>query len=527
MNAAAREWKWPASRPIELELRAGTTFRETHPGARGAFALTLCAVIVTAGCCPRARPSHGTSGKGAPRTSMRESPADFVEQGADSSYSSARTLIAEALARPTAYERLQPLTDTIGARLAGSDAEPRAVAWAKQEFEKDGLDVHLEPVMVPVWIRGRESGEIVTPSHLPLVLLGLGGTVGTGEGGIEAPVVVVGSIEELERVSRKTIEDKIVLFDNPFPRSGDEFKDYGEAVKCRSDGPSAAAKRGAVATLVRSVATMSLRTPHTGGTTYKKDAPKIPAAAVTIEDARHIRRLIDAGFETRVRLFLGAHTAPDREGANVVAEIRGRETPDEIVLIGAHLDSWDVGAGAIDDGAGCVMVLETMRLIASGPRPRRTIRAVLFANEENGARGAKAYREAHASELARHVAALESDSGAGRPLGFDVTVGSGGDAALRLLFTPVLAPLGAARIRPDGGGTDINDLKKVGIPLLGLSPESTRYFDYHHTMADTLDKIDPLELQQSTATFAAATWILAESETRLPRVPPGTKTDDE
>lgn len=440
--------------------------------------------------------------------------------GADPAHSRARSLIAEALKLPTSYERLRPLTDTIGARLAGSEAEPRAVAWAKREFQRDGLDVRLEPVMVPVWIRGKESGEIVRPSRFPLVLLGLGGTIGTPEEGIEAPVVVVTSLDDLSRTPREKVEGRIVLFDNPFPRSGDEFKDYGEAVKCRSEGASAAAKLGAVGALVRSVATSSLRTPHTGGMTYKDDAPKIPAAAITLEDAEHIHRLVDSGVETRVRLVLGARTAPDREGANVVAEIRGREAPEEIVLIGAHLDSWDVGTGAIDDGAGCVMVLETMRLIASGPRPRRTVRAVLFANEENGARGGKGYRDAHAGELARHVAAVEADSGAARPLGFDIEAGPGGEGILRNLLTPSLASLGAGRIRGDGGGTDIDPLKEHGVPLLGLVLEGTRYFDYHHTMADTLDKVDPLELQQATAALAATTWILAETETRLPRVPP-------
>ena len=203
-----------------------------------------------------------------------------------------------------------------------------------------------------------------------------------------------------------------------------------------------------------------------------------------------------------------------------MAEIAGRTNPGEIVLIGAHLDSWDVGAGAIDDGAGCAMVIETMRLLASGPPPRRTVRAVLYANEENGLKGAAAYRDSHKGELARHVAAIEADSGAGRALGVSLEAGWGGLDALRALVTEVLAPIGAARLRLGEGGADISVLRPFGVPLLSLDLDTTHYFDWHHTMADTLDKIDPAELQHATAALAAATWILADSETTLPRIPP-------
>lgn len=431
--------------------------------------------------------------------------------------------MSEALKVPTAYRRLSGLTDTIGNRLAGSAAEPRAVAWAKAAFEANGVGVHLEPVMVPVWVRGLESAEIVSPAPQGLVMLGLGNSIGTPPGGITAAVVIAGSLDELTTLGRERVADKIVLFDNPFARTGDEMHDYGAAVKCRGGGASAAAKLGAVAVLVRSVATGTLRTPHTGALKYEEDAPKIPAAAVTIEDSLLIRRLAESGVEVRVRLVMSAHFDPDREGANVVAEIRGRKAPEEIVLIGAHLDSWDVGAGAIDDGAGCAMVLETMRLLGSGPAPRRTVRAVLYANEENGLRGGKAYRDAHKDELPRHVAAIESDSGGGRALGFGVTAGEGGDSALRELLVPVLAPIGAARIRAGGGGADISVLEEFGVPLLELEPDTTHYFDWHHTVADTLDKIEPAELQHAAAALVAATWMLADSPTVLPRPIPKPK----
>lgn len=373
--------------------------------------------------------------------------------------------------------------------------------------------------MVRVWVRGAESAEIVLPAPQPLVILGVGNTVGTPPEGITSSVVVVGSFDELNALGREKVDGKIVLFDNPFVRTGDEMHDYGEAVKFRGKGASAAAKLGAVAVLVRSVATASLRTPHTGALRYEDDAPKIPAASVTIEDALLIRRLVEGGDPVTVRLVLGARDEPDREGANVVAEIRGREKPEEVVLIGAHLDSWDVGAGAIDDGAGCVIVLETMRLIASGPTPRRTVRAVLYANEENGLRGGRAYAKAHEAETAMHVAALETDSGAGRARGLGVKAGEGGEGALRELVTPVLATIGAARVRAGEGGADISTLEDFGVPLLGLELDTTHYFDWHHTMADTLDKVDPEALQHATAAFAATTWMLAESPVTLTRIP--------
>lgn len=466
----------------------------------------------------------GTPGSGAAAPALVPAPA-VTAPGAspalpDPSHARATALIAEALKMPTAYERLGPLTDTIGARLAGSANEPRAVAWAKAEFEKDGFRVRLEPVMVPVWVRGKEHAEIVEPGPMPLAMLGLGGSVGTPAEGITASVVVVGSFDELSALGPSRVGGKMVVFDHPFVRTGDEFKDYGEAVKYRGDGPSAAARLGAVAVLVRSVATASLRTPHTGGFKYAEDAPRIPAASIATEDALLLHRLSRAGREIKVHLYMEAHDEPDRPGSNVVVEIRGRKTPREIVLIGAHLDSWDVGTGAIDDGSGCAMVLETMRLLASGSPPRRTVRAVLFANEENGTRGAKAYRDTHQAELGRHVAAIEADAGAARAMGFKVTAGSGGLDLLRALLTPVLAPLGAARITAGDGGADVGHLKKAAVPMLGLDNDGTRYFDYHHTMADTLDKIDPEALQQATATLAATTWVLAESPRLLPRLSP-------
>jgi Iap family predicted aminopeptidase len=431
-----------------------------------------------------------------------------------------RAIIAALLKTPSVWERLRPLTDTIGARIAGSEAGARAVAWAKREFEKDGVSVRLEPVREPVWVRGQEGAEIVAPSRLPLPILGLGRSVGTAPGGITAPVVVVGSYEELAALGREKVEGKIVLYDKAFPRDVSPMEGYGAVVKFRGGGASAAARLGAVAALVRSAATSSLRTPHTGVMRYAEDAPKIPAAGVSIEDAMLIRRLTEAGHEVRVHLQMGARTEPDRDGANVVAELRGRERPEEIVLIGAHLDSWDVGAGAIDDGAGCAIVLETMRLLAAGTPPRRTVRAVLFADEESGLLGGAAYRDAHKDELDRHVAAFEADAGGARALDVGILAGMGGVEALRARLEPVLAAAGKVAVRAGSGGSDISVLEPFGVPGLDLGSDTTHYFDWHHTMADTLDKVDPVEVQQAAAVFAATTWILAESDSVLPRIPP-------
>lgn len=428
-----------------------------------------------------------------------------------------RSIAAEALKSTSAYTRLERLTDTIGARLAGSEAEPRAVAWAREEFEKDGVAVRLEPVMVPVWIRGTESAAMVAPFPQPLSMLGLGGSVGTPAEGITAPVVVVSSKEELLALGEAKVRGKIVLYDHPFVRTGDEMADYGKAVTYRGSGASEAARLGAVASLIRSVGTSSLRTPHTGSLRYATDAPRIPGAALAIEDAMLLRRLSVAGHEPVVRLIMSARSDPDREGANVVAEIKGRERPEEIVVVGAHLDSWDVGTGAIDDGAGCVMVLETMRLIAGGPAPRRTVRAVLYANEENGLRGGRGYKAAHLEEMTRHVAAIEADSGAGRATGINLKAGEGGVDKLRAMMTPALAGLGATVFKEGGGGADIGVLGRAGVPIMGLLQDTTRYFDWHHTMADTLDKVEPRELQQATAVLAAAVWSLADAAEPLPR----------
>ncbi|MEQ1502430.1 MAG: M28 family peptidase [Myxococcota bacterium] len=424
----------------------------------------------------------------------------------------AATLVGRALLSDEPYTELGTLCDDIGHRLSGSPELNAAIAWGAARMTEDGLvNVRQEPVMVPVWVRGETSAALTAPVARPLRVLALGGTVGTPPGGVEAEVIVVGSFDELE-ARKAEVAGKIVLFDVP-------FTDYGETVAYRGGGPNAAARLGAVAALVRSVSPTSLDTPHTGMTRTADDVTPIPSAAVTIEAATQIRRMIDRGQPVKVRLTLGAHQLPDAPSANVVGEVRGRERPQEVVVLACHLDSWDVGQGAQDDGAGCAIAMGAADLIRGLPvAPRRTVRVVLYTNEENGLAGGVAYAEAHPltpSEL--HVAAIEADTGAGRPLGFRMSLDEDETPALvePLIdaLAPVadlLAPIGASALTVGHGGSDIGPLGSHGVPTLGLSQDTTGYWPIHHTEADTFDKIDPTVLAQNVAAMAVMAYALAE-----------------
>ena len=431
----------------------------------------------------------------------------------------AALLLGRALVEGGAWERLAELTDTVGARLAGSPAAEAAVRWARGRFEKDGLSVRLEPVRVRRWVRGAERAEVLpTPGWRgqPLAVTALGGSPPTPPGGLVAEVIEAGSLEELEKLG-DAVRGKLVLLQ---PRMGDG-EGYGQAAKVRSRGPAAAARAGAAGALLRSLSTLSLRTPHTGQTRFDPGEREIPAAALSTEDADLVHRLLLRG-PVRVKLTLGCGPGdpPEADSANVVAEIRGREKPEEVVLLAAHLDSWDLGTGAVDDGAGVAMVMDAMRLAARMPRPpRRTLRAVLTMNEENGLDGGVAYAERHRDELSRHVAALEADSGAGRPTGLRVTAGPGGLEAVRALARP-LAALGADGVADGGGGADVAPLHYQRVPVLSVAQDTSRYFDWHHSAADTLDKVNPRELAEATAALAWTAWALAEAREPLPRPDP-------
>jgi carboxypeptidase Q len=376
-------------------------------------------------------------------------------------------------------------------------------------------------VKVPHWVRGEERAELLSSERYfgrPLHVMALGDSAPTPPGGITAEIVEVSSFEELAALGDR-VKGRIVLFNHDMKVT----EDYGRFAGLRGRGPAAAAKAGAVGALVRSLATASLSTPHTGATHFNEGVTPIPAASITVEDAELLHRLLAGGAPVRVRLVLGCKTLPEAGSFNVVAEVKGREKPEEIVLIGAHLDSWDVGTGAQDDGAGVVMVMEAARLIArQKPAPRRTVRVVLFMNEENGLRGARAYAEAHAAELPRHVAALEMDAGGGRPLGLMFRSGEGAAELVQPWLGPLVALGSGTILQGDAGGADLIPLIPAQVPMVSVKLDSSRYFDVHHSHADTLDKMDPEALAKSTAATAWTAYLLAEMPGVLarPAAPP-------
>ena len=417
-------------------------------------------------------------------------------------------LIAEAQSSDFAWRRLAELTDTFGHRLSGSESLERAIDWAVARMKADGLEnVRKEPVMVPKWVRGRESLELVAPIRQSLPMLGLGNSTATPASGIEADVIVVRDFDDLT-ARAGAVKGNIVLFNVPFTT-------YGTTVVYRSTGPSQAAKLGAVATLVRSVGPPGLRTPHTGATRYEDGLPQIPAAAITTEDADRFQRLQDRGIRVRVRLSMEARFEADSQSYNVVGELRGRELPQEIVLIGGHFDSWDVGTGASDDGGGCIATWEAVRMMKKlGLQPRRTVRVVLFTNEENGLRGGNGYRDAHQAELANHVLLMESDGGVFDPAGFGFT---GPDPARRTVTTiaSLLRPLGADPILPSGGGADIDPSgRAAGIPMMSHVVKGD-YFLIHHTHADTIDRISPKQIGDNAAAIAVMAYVVADLPWKL------------
>jgi carboxypeptidase Q len=420
----------------------------------------------------------------------------------------AARLVAEATGDHFAWQRLAVLTDTFGHRLSGSPQLEAAIRWAVEEMKRDGLEnVHVEPVMVPRWVRGRERADIVHPDTHALAMLGLGDSVGTPPEGIEADVLIVNSLTELDSKAAQA-KGRIVLFNAP-------FTNYGDSRVFRMNGPSRAARHGAVAALVRSIGPTGLRLPHTGVLQYAQDAPRIPAAAIAAEDADRIARMVGRGQRIAVRLQMEAHFEADVESANVVGELRGRERPDEIVVVGGHLDSWDVGAGASDDGGGCIVTWEALRVMKKlGLRPRRTVRVVLFTNEENGGRGGLAYRDAHYGELPNHVMMLESDTGVFKPTGFGFSGTARARTTVRAIAS-LLASIGATEIESVGGGADIEpSVREYGIPSMSLEVEGD-YFLIHHTAADTVERIDPAHLARCAAAVAVMAYVVADMPHRL------------
>jgi carboxypeptidase Q len=420
-------------------------------------------------------------------------------------------LITAALADSDAWQRLAELTDRFGNRLSGSASLEHALDWILERMRDDGLEhVHAEPAMVPHWVRGAESLELVEPRRTRLPMLGLGGSIGTPKGGITAPVLVVSDSNELAAHAAEA-RGKIVLFDAP-------YVNYGVTVQYRWNGAVLASRAGAVAALLRSVSPFEMHQPHTGVTHYDSSAKPIPFAAISIEDAAMLHRMQQRGQPVVVTLRMGARTLPDAPSRNVMAELTGSTNPDEVVVMGGHTDSWDVGTGAMDDGGGVVVAWEALRLMKRlGLRPRRTVRVVGWVNEESGDdRGGLAYRDAYASQLAGHALAIESDGGVFRPSGFGF---SGSDSAFAIVrrVGRLLARIGADTISRGGGGSDIGPIMERGVPGMGLNTDGTRYFWYHHSEADTVDKLDPHEMAECVAAMAVMAYVVADLPDRLPR----------
>jgi Zn-dependent M28 family amino/carboxypeptidase len=431
---------------------------------------------------------------------------------ADTPEQTATSLAQKALANSGAMEILTGLTTEIGPRLAGSDAEKRAAAWAKHRFEESGFDkVWIEEFPLPHgWARGLEKAEVTSPSAQPLVVTALGGSVATPPEGVEAEIALFKTYDELLAAPTNSLAGKIAVVTQPMVRAQDGGG-YGALNRMRTSGPAEAARRGAVAYLLRSLGTDSHRVAHTGETHYAEDAPPIPAAALSVPDAEQLDRLAALGGPVRLRLLLTPRDLGPVTSQNVIAEIRGREKPDEIVLLGAHLDSWDLGTGAIDDGAGMAIVMAAAKMIRDLPQhPRRTVRVVLFGSEECGLFGGKAYAEAHKAELEHYVVVAEPDFGQGPVYRFQTGVANPDEPSLRRIRA-ALGPLGI--IPGDNnsrGESDVGPLANLHVPAVTLDLDGTDYFDLHHTPDDTLDKVKPERINQSSAAYVVFTYLAAE-----------------
>ena len=460
-------------------------------------------------------------------SSPNGSPAPTPPVFSPQTLSELKQLQKAALESDYAYRQVAHLANNIGPRLSGSAQAAKAVEYVAGELKALGCEVQLEKVMAPHWVRGEETAALVEfPGQAPgttqkIVLCALGDSVATPKNGIEAEVLAVKNFDELKSMPREKVAGKIVLFNYPFDKQmaaeNRSFQAYGEAVTYRSRGPSAAARQGAVACLIRSVGSADYRLPHTGMTVYENDAPKIPAGAVTAEDADLIVDLLRQGA-VKMKLLLTPQTLPDVESANVIADIKGSEDPEQVVIVSGHLDSWDLGTGAIDDGAGVAVSMEAANLIQKlHLKPKRTIRVIAWMNEENGEVGSKQYAKDHNKQIANHFAAMETDAGAGHPIGVNIHA----KTEVKKMFAPV------AEILQESGagildlvehcGADIEPLEKAGVPAFSPIQDSRFYFNYHHTAADTLDKIVPKELAENSAVVSVVAYALANMERPLPR----------
>ena len=485
------------------------------------FLLTTAVVLKSAE--PVVKPPPAAADEEAATPSPSPTPAVFSAQ----TLADLKKLQQAALSSDYAYREVAHLSNNIGPRLSGSAQAAKAVEYVASELKAIGCEVQLEKVMAPHWVRGEETASLVQFPGMAegttqkILLCALGESVATPKEGITADVVTAKNFDELKGMPREKVAGKIVLFNYSFDkqmaavgRSGDA---YGEAVTYRGDGPSAAARQGAVACLIRSVGGADYRLPHTGLTKYANDAPKIPAGAVTSEDADLITDLTKQG-PVKMKLLLTPQTLPDVESANVIGDIKGSEHPEQVVIVSGHLDSWDLGTGAIDDGAGVAVSMEAANLIQKlHLKPKRTIRVIAWMNEENGLRGSKQYTKDHEKDWANHFASMETDGGADHPVGIHVRAKS----EVKELLKPVAAILqesGAGALElSEHAGADIGAMEKAGVPSFAPMQDGRFYFNYHHTAADTLDKIDPKNLAQTSAIVAVWAYAMANAEREMPR----------
>lgn len=456
-----------------------------------------------------------------------QTPAPTPLLYSDKTIAEMKRLQQAAVASDYAYREVGYLANNIGPRLSGSAQAQRAVEYVAGEMRKLGLEVRLQPCMVPHWVRGAEHAELIEWDGMApgttqkVVLTALGGSVATPESGLTAEVVVVNNFEELTALGRDKVAGKIVLFNNKFDSemaaSGFGLAAYGQAVQYRGGGAVAAARLGAVAVLVRSAGSSQNRLAHTGSLRYADDVTKIPGAAVTYEDAETIAHLAKTG-KVRIKLTLTPQTLPDAPSFNVIGDLKGSEKPDEVVIVSGHLDSWDLGQGAIDDGAGVAVAMSVPAMLKQlGLKPKRTIRFIAWMNEENGGRGSAAYAEAEKANIANHFAAIEADLGASHPLGLFFA----GKPEAVPFFAPIsniLAAQGAGQSQVQASvGSDVGPLTQRGVPSFAPWFNQQTYFNYHHTAADTFDKISPREIAENGSVMAVLAYGLANLEQPLPR----------
>ena len=448
---------------------------------------------------------------------LSQTPAKFNRED----LAAAQALLKRAQNDSTAYRLAESLTTEVGPRFSGTPGDRAAVAWAQEQMRRLGFqNVRTQEVEVPHWERGQAEFAVVEPWPQSMPTLALGGTIGTPEAGIEAETVMVKDLAELAALPEGAVKGRIVFFNNPIERRRD-WVEYSRAVSVRGAGPSAASARGAIGVVIRSISTSTQRFPHTGGSRQPQDVPRIPAVSISNPDADALQRQFASGRTVKLRIKSTARELPRQRSANVIGEIPGTDLAHEIVILGAHLDSWDVGVGAVDNASGVGIVLAAAHLVhAQGLKPRRTLRVVLFANEENGSAGSRAYLASQEQAIENHVLGIEADYGAGPVWQYSTRVHPADVSVIDQMYN-IVKPLKMARGNNEApGNADLSPLAARGMPILGPELDGTYYLDVHHNANDTMAQVDPEAIRQSAATFAISVWLGAQYPGQWQRVEP-------